>query len=121
MLPVGERIRFVESAKDVIHSFWVPELLFKRDVFPGNVVNKFEVTLDKTGAYVGRCAELCGTYHSQMNFEMRIVSPGDYDKFIAAKVSGLSTPDALRSIGQAPFATTTEPFDTSRTSSNFKG
>jgi cytochrome c oxidase subunit 2 len=56
-----------------------------------------------------------------MNFEMRVVSPGDYDKFIAAKVSGLSTPDALRSIGQPPFATTTEPFDTSRTSSNFKG
>jgi cytochrome c oxidase subunit 2 len=121
VLPVGERVRFVESSKDVIHSFWVPELLFKRDVFPGNVVNKFEVTLDKTGAYVGRCAELCGTYHSQMNFEMRVVSPGDYDKFIAAKVSGLSTPDALRAIGQEPFATTTEPFDTSRTSSNFKG
>src|SRR5262249_8438308 len=60
VLPVGKRIRFVEHSKDVIHSFWVPELLFKRDVFPGNVVNQFEVTLDSTGSYVGRCAELCG-------------------------------------------------------------
>ena len=120
-VPTGERIRFVETSKDVIHSFWVPELLFKRDVFPGNVVNKFEVTLDKTGAYVGRCAELCGTYHSQMNFELRAVSPADYQKFIAAKVSGMSTPVALQSIGQQPFAQTTEPFDTNRTDSNFKG
>ena len=47
---------------DVIHSFWVPELLFKRDVFPGNIRNEFEITiLDAEGAYVGRCAELCGT------------------------------------------------------------
>jgi cytochrome c oxidase subunit II len=121
VVPVGERIRFIESSKDVIHSFWVPELLFKRDVFPGNVVNKFEVRIITPGAYVGRCAELCGTYHSQMNFELRAVSPADYDKFIAAKVAGLSTPDALRAIGQKPFAITTEPFNTNRTSSNFKG
>jgi cytochrome c oxidase subunit 2 len=121
VVPTGERIRFVETSEDVIHSFWVPELLFKRDVFPGNVVNKFEVTIVKTGAYVGRCAELCGTYHSQMNFELREVSPADYQKFIAAKVSGMSTPAALQSIGQQPFAQTTEPFDTNRTDSNFKG
>ena len=75
---------------DVIHSFWVPELLFKRDVFPGNVRNVFEVTIDKTGAYVGRCAELCGTYHSIMNFELRAVSPENYEQFIAAKEAGKS-------------------------------
>ena len=50
VLPTGETIRFEETSQDVIHSFWVPELLFKRDVFPGNVRNVFEVTLDKTGA-----------------------------------------------------------------------
>ena len=62
VLPTGETIRFEETSQDVIHSFWVPELLFKRDVFPGNVRNVFEVTsLDTEGAYVGRCAELCGT------------------------------------------------------------
>lgn len=121
VLPTNERVRFVETSKDVIHSFWVPDLLFKRDVFPGNVQNKFEVTITTPGAYVGRCAELCGTYHSQMNFELRAVSPADYTKFIAAKVSGMSTPEALSSIGQAPYATTTHPFNTSRTQSNFEG
>ena len=73
-----ETIRFVEHSPDVIHSFWVPELLFKRDVFPGNVTNPFEVTIVKQGAYVGRCAELCGTYHSMMNFELRAVTPDEY-------------------------------------------
>jgi cytochrome c oxidase subunit 2 len=119
VVPTHERIRFLEDSQDVIHSFWVPDLLFKRDVFPGGVQNKFEVTIEKEGAYVGRCAELCGTYHSMMNFEMRAVTPDQYTQFIALKKQGKSTPDALTAIGQAPFATTTHPFDTSRTSSTF--
>ncbi|HEY7177328.1 MAG TPA: cytochrome c oxidase subunit II [Micromonosporaceae bacterium] len=116
VVPAGQTILFKEHAQDVIHSFWVPALLFKRDVFPGDVHNSFEVTIDsdKTGAYVGRCAELCGTYHSQMNFEMRVVSPADYDAYLKARRNGLSTPEALAQIGQQPYATTTEPFDTSR-------
>jgi len=52
VLPVGEKIRFEETSKDVIHSFWVPELLFKRDVFPGSVRNVFEVT-DRTWRGIG--------------------------------------------------------------------
>ncbi len=112
VVPVHERIRFVEHSQDVIHSFWVPELLFKRDVFPGPVYNTFEVTIEQTGAYVGRCAELCGAYHSEMNFELRAVTPAQYDQFIAAKKAGKSTPEALQSIGEAPFATTTHPFNT---------
>ncbi len=90
VVPTGENILFVENSKDVIHSFWVPELLFKRDVFPGNVTNRFEVTINSgaEGAYVGRCAELCGTYHSQMNFELRAVSPTQYDQFLALKRQG---------------------------------
>ncbi len=76
VLPTNKRIRFVEHSPDVIHSFWVPELLFKRDVFPGNVVQPVRGhDPDPEGAYVGRCAELCGTYHSMMNFELRAVSP----------------------------------------------
>jgi cytochrome c oxidase subunit 2 len=115
VVPTHERIRFVEHSQDVIHSFWVPDLLFKRDVFPGNVTNTFEVTIDKEGAYVGHCAELCGTYHAMMNFELRSVTAAQYQQFIAAKKQGLSTPDALKSIGQPPLATTTYPFNTDRT------
>jgi cytochrome c oxidase subunit 2 len=112
VVPTHKSILFYETSKDVIHSFWVPELLFKRDVFPGNVENKFQVTIEKEGSYVGRCAELCGAYHSMMNFEVRAVSSADYDRFIVARRQGLSTPQALESIGQPRLATTTHPFDT---------
>lgn len=115
VVPVGKTVRFIEHSNDVIHSFWVPELLFKRDVFPGNVINEFEVKVIQTGSYVGRCAELCGTYHSMMNFELRAVTPEKYAQFVAALKSGKSTPEALTAIGEVPYATTTEPFPTLRT------
>ena len=108
------------TSRDVIHSFWVPELLFKRDVFPGNIRNVFEVTsLDQEGAYVGRCAELCGSYHAFMNFELRVVSPEKYDQFLAAKKAGKSTQEALKAIGEPEYATTTQPFNTRRDKNNF--
>jgi cytochrome c oxidase subunit 2 len=113
VLPTHRTIRIEEHTNDVIHSFWVPNLLFKRDVISGKR-NVFQVTLEKEGAYVGRCAELCGTYHSQMNFELRAVTPEQFDTFLAAKRAGQSTPDALSSIGQQPYAVTTHPFDTDR-------
>jgi cytochrome c oxidase subunit 2 len=118
VLPTGKKIRFEETSRDVIHSFWVPEMLFKRDVFPGNVRNTFEVTLDREGRYVGRCAELCGTYHAFMQFELVVVSPEKFDQFLAAKVAGSSTQDAMGAIGftgDQRFAITTRPFDTRRT------
>jgi cytochrome c oxidase subunit 2 len=117
VLPTGQSIRFELMSQDVIHSFWVPELLFKRDVFPGIVRNEFEVTIqvDKEGHYVGRCAEFCGTYHSMMNFEVRAVAPDTYQDYLAALASGLSQPEALQAVGEDPFATTTEPFETRRT------
>jgi cytochrome c oxidase subunit 2 len=114
VVPTGQRIRFEQISRDVVHSFWVPELLFKRDVFPGKLRNSFEVEIDREGAYVGRCAELCGTYHWAMNFELRAVPPGDFERFLAAKQDGMSTPEALSEIGEEPFATTTKPFDTKR-------
>jgi cytochrome c oxidase subunit II len=124
VLPVGRSIRFEEHSQDVIHSFWVPELLFKRDVFPGNIRNVFEVTIDKKGRYVGRCAELCGAYHSQMTFELVAVSPEDYERFLAAKRGGASTPEAMAAIGftgDQRFAVTTHPFSTDREDSTFRG
>jgi cytochrome c oxidase subunit 2 len=115
VVPTGQRIRFEETSRDVIHSFWVPTILFKRDVFPGQEArNVFEITVEQEGSYVGRCAELCGAYHSMMNFELRAVSPDEYSRFIAEKQAGRSTPEALQAIGETPFATTTVPFDTNR-------
>ena len=84
MIPDNESVQIIEHSDDVIHSFWVPEFLFKRDVIPygtqaqqkasGLADNRFQFTPTTDGSYVGRCAELCGTYHSQMNFEVRVVS-----------------------------------------------
>jgi cytochrome c oxidase subunit 2 len=117
VLPTGEKIRFEETSKDVIHSFWVPELLFKRDVFPGNVRNVFEVTLDREGRYVGRCAELCGTYHAYMQFELVVVSPEKFDTYLDAKKGGATTQEAMAAIGftgKQEYATKTEPLNTRR-------
>jgi cytochrome c oxidase subunit 2 len=118
VLPTNKIIRFEEHSHDVIHSFWVPAMLFKRDVFPGNVHNVFQTTILQTGAYVGHCAELCGTYHSMMNFELRAVTPEKYTAFIAAKKAGKTTPEALSAIGESPLATTTTPFPTERNTRN---
>ena len=76
MLPTDETIQFTQHSNDVIHSFCIPEFLFKRDVFPlpqgqrpGQRLDDHRI--DQEGAFVGRCAELCGSYHSQMNFEVQ--------------------------------------------------
>jgi len=79
VLPTDRSIRFIETSPDVIHSFWVPEFLFKRDVVPGRT-NQFEISkITRTGTFVGRCAELCGTDHDRMNFQVKVVPPAEYD------------------------------------------
>jgi cytochrome c oxidase subunit 2 len=119
-----QKVRFIEHSEDVIHSFWVPEFLFKRDVIPYGTDstsrdNQFEITATNEGSYVGRCAELCGTYHSQMNFEVRVVAPDVFAKYIAAlQKYGTADParqfKALQDAGMAGCATTTRPFNTDR-------
>jgi cytochrome c oxidase subunit II len=114
VLPTDRSIRFEVASADVIHSFWVPEFLFKLDVIPGNENgrdNVFEVTVQEEGAYVGRCAELCGTYHAYMNFEVRAVSGDDYDAYLEARESGMNTFEALEEIGQPGLSSTTTPFE----------
>lgn len=82
VLPVGEKIRFELVSPDVIHSFWVPDFLFKMDVIPGKT-NVFELTPDKVGVYAGKCAELCGVDHARMLFNVRVVERAEYDQYIA--------------------------------------
>ncbi|WP_370466156.1 MULTISPECIES: aa3-type cytochrome oxidase subunit II [Mycolicibacterium] len=119
VLPKGKRIEFQLNSADVIHGFWVPEFLFKRDVMPDPVANHsdhiFQVSeIQETGAFVGRCTEMCGTYHSMMNFEIRVVEPNDFKAYIDQRSAGKTNAEALAAINQAPLATTTEPFDTRR-------
>jgi cytochrome c oxidase subunit II len=119
VLPAGKRIEFQMASADVVHAFWVPEFLFKRDVMPNpvanNSVNVFQVSeITKTGAFVGHCAELCGTYHSMMNFEVRVVQPSDFKAYLQQRIGGKTNAEALQAIHQSPLAVTTHPFDTRR-------
>ncbi len=131
VLPTDRSIEFTLDSKDVIHSFFVPEFLFKRDVFPdpekNNQDNTFVIDkIEKQGAFVGRCAELCGSYHSAMNFEVRALSPDLYDRYLKLRtqtnpITGVpnSAGEALAALncGElcAPQAITTYPFHTERT------
>jgi len=107
VIPVGKRIRFVETSPDVIHSFWVPKFLFKRDVIPGRV-NQFEVTIRQEGTFIGRCAELCGEKHDRMDFRIKVVSPQEYDTFIAAQRLRMTSSTTAAS-STVPIAATVQP------------
>jgi cytochrome c oxidase subunit 2 len=121
VLPKDKRIEFQIASADVIHGFWVPEFLFKRDVMPdpkaNNSDNIFQISkIEQTGAFVGRCTEMCGTYHSMMNFEVRVVEPNDFKAYLQFREDNpnATNADALVAIGLPPTAVTTKPFDTRR-------
>lgn len=83
-LPVGEPVVFAERSQDVVHSFWVPALRFKRDAWPDDTV-RFELTIDRPGVYAGRCAEFCGLHHSDMNF-LVVAEPRDrFERWLRAQ------------------------------------
>jgi cytochrome c oxidase subunit 2 len=76
-IPVDEPIRILLHSRDVIHSFFIPTFLFKRDVIPGRT-NTFTFTATKLGVFKGQCAEFCGLHHSQMTFFVHVVASEDY-------------------------------------------
>jgi cytochrome c oxidase subunit 2 len=89
-LPVNERVQFNLTARDVIHSFWIPAFLMKMDTIPG-IENNFQVIPQRIGTYKGKCAELCGEFHSEMLFNVRVVTRAEYNAHIAAlKAAGQS-------------------------------
>ena len=122
VLPTDTPIEFRLASGDVSHAFWVPEFLFKRDVYAHPENNQqqraFQIEkIDKTGAFVGRCAEMCGTYHSMMNFEVRAVTPDKFREYVAFRTANPQVPnsEALKAIGEDPYAISTKPFVTDRT------
>ena len=77
-----------------------------------NIWQVAEIT--ETGAFVGSCAEMCGTYHAMMNFEVRVVEPAAFKTYLEARIAGKTNAEALKSINEEPFAISTKPFDTRR-------
>jgi cytochrome c oxidase subunit 2 len=92
-LPVGKNVVITLDSPDVIHAFYVPKFLFKRDVVPGQT-NTFQVNVDASEAkdgqpaiFGGQCAELCGTGHRTMLFDVVAMTPGDYEAWLQALIA----------------------------------
>ena len=81
-LPVNKTVQIDLSSRDVIHSFWVVDFLYKKDMFPGRT-NHMYFTPQVEGTYKGKCAELCGEFHSMMLFNVKVVSQAEYDAQMA--------------------------------------
>lgn len=90
VLPVGKKIRFLHTAADVIHAWWVPALAVKKDSIPG-FINENWALIEEPGIYRGKCAELCGRDHGFMPIVVNAVSQEEFDAFIAEKKSAGQT------------------------------
>jgi cytochrome c oxidase subunit 2 len=80
-LPAGKLVEFRLTSPDVIHSFWVISFYEKLDVIPGRV-NILQLRPTTEGVFAGKCAELCGTYHSAMLFNVHVVSESEYNAYL---------------------------------------
>jgi len=101
VLPTQTKIRFLLTADDVIHSWWVPELGWKRDAVPG-MVNEAWTLIEEEGIYRGQCAELCGKDHGFMPIVVEAVSPEAYREWVEARKAGLAGPSAVVDPTAAP-------------------
>jgi cytochrome c oxidase subunit 2 len=89
VVPAGRTIQLSLVSNDVIHAFYVPQFLFKRDVVPGRV-NQFDFKVNDSDAgqtFRGQCAELCGTGHSIMLFEVKAMTGAQFDQWLADKIA----------------------------------
>ena len=82
VLPLGETTEIDLSATDVVHAFYVPAFLFQRAAVPGSPT-RFDLTPTETGTFAGKCATFCGIRHYQMLFTVRVVSPGQFQQWLA--------------------------------------
>ncbi len=80
-LPSNTDLELKLESRDVVHSFWIPAFLEKRDMFPGHS-SSIHLQALKEGDYMGKCAELCGEFHAEMIFNVKVVSQAEYDEYI---------------------------------------
>lgn len=81
-LPTNSSIEITLESRDVAHSFWIVEFLYKKDMLPGVTNRMYFETGDQEVILTGKCAELCGEYHSAMLFNVELVSPAEYDAYL---------------------------------------
>lgn len=93
VIPAGQKVRFLVTAEDVIHSFWVPDFSVKKDAIPG-FINEVWTKVDEPGIYRGVCAELCGKDHGFMPIVVKVLEQAEYDAWLAEQVEAAkSGPD----------------------------
>ena len=92
VVPVGKKIRFLHTAADVIHSWWVPDLAVKKDAIPG-FINENWALIEEPGTYRGKCAELCGRDHGFMPIVVRAVPQEEFDAWVAEKKTEMAAAD----------------------------
>lgn len=97
VVPAGQPLLINLTSVDVIHSFYVPQFLYKRDAVPG-VTHEFELTIEEEGTFIGQCAEFCGLFHARMPFSIRSVPQAEYEAWLAeqqaASQSAAASPPA---------------------------
>ena len=89
VLPAGRTVHLYLESPDVIHAFYVPQFLFKRDVVPGRI-NSFEFTIneaDAGGTFRGQCAELCGVSHNAMQFDVHALTGAEFDTWLEESIA----------------------------------
>lgn len=102
-VPVGEPVRILLTSADVIHSFWVPNLLGKMDLIPG-IENATWLQADTAGVYRGQCAEFCGLQHALMGLLVIAAPPPDFRAWLTAQARPAAEPtDGVRALGQQVF------------------
>ncbi|WP_251449499.1 cytochrome c oxidase subunit II [Microbacterium sp. Marseille-Q6648] len=91
-LPVDQTVQIKLQSRDVIHSFWIIDFLYKKDMYIGKD-NYWSFTPTREGSYAGKCAELCGEYHSMMLFNVEVVSEAEYEDYLASLEAAGQTGD----------------------------
>jgi cytochrome c oxidase subunit 2 len=94
VVPVGVKIRYLITANDVLHAWWVPDFAVKRDAIPG-YVNEGWFQVDEPGTYRGQCAELCGKDHGFMPIVVEALPKAEFDAWLAARKAPAATTAAV--------------------------
>ncbi len=114
VIPINKKVRFLVTANDVLHAWWVPEFGIKRDAIPG-ILNELWAIAEEPGIYRGQCTELCGKDHGFMPIVVRAVPQAEFDEWYAAQrveaeeirqcVNQEWTPEKLMTKGEEVYGT----------------
>ncbi len=83
VVPAGQPVEFAITSRDVVHSFWLPDFDAKMDAYPSHE-NTLRMIFPEQGRFRGRCSEFCGVHHATMDFWVQVVSPAQYQQFLAS-------------------------------------